>query len=331
MGIDRKIKLHGLGMKFAGAFVIVVITVQLTLQVALEGGLFHSKSEKLKHTGDQIKSDIITNPDIITIPNGIHNVSSRRVLIFALKQQAPNMKRNIQTGANFWGLGDMVRGIIRCFQLAKKYDYKFVIDVRHHPVSKVLHINKHGYENITDYYIGSLNFTLPEKLESTVKANTRQVLLVLTNGLLDGPGPDQECKTVLKQALSFQQVKNQTYDIVVHVRLGDGEMTGKGTDRSKLSIVLEKLKKVPQPALLLSDSDEIKKHAKSMGFSVRNYLSHHFGLAEDIDSHYGIMNDFTSLASAKVVYLYSSYGWRSGFVTWGSALGQAQMIPLLSL
>ena len=64
--------------------------------------------------------------------------SVNHTLIFALKQEAPNLRRNVQRGQNFWGLGDMVRGMLHSCQLAKKYDYsKFNVSLHEFSFSMI--------------------------------------------------------------------------------------------------------------------------------------------------------------------------------------------------
>jgi len=43
------------------------------------------------------------------------------------------------------------------------------------------------------------------------------------------------------------------------------------------------------------------------------------------------MKDFIALTKAKRIYYYSVYDWKSGFLSWASALGEGETIPLMSL
>ena len=107
----------------------------------------------------------------------------------------------------------------------------------------------------------------------------------------------------------------------------------KGNDdrTTELENVLEKLEKVNKSALILSDSESVQLKAKAMGFNVQDHQPSHFGLAEDGDSIMGIMKDFIALTKAKRIYYYSVYDWKSGFLSWASALGEGETIPLMSL
>jgi hypothetical protein len=267
-----------------------------------------------------------------------------RTIVFALKQTSPGKFQRTSTD-NFWGLGDMVKGMLTSCWLAKKFKYNFVIDVRYHPVSKILQVEPHGFENFVDSCIGSLEFTPGDSIEQIVRQNEEQVVCLFTNGNFEAP-LEQDCLNKIKHALSFPLMTNEKYDDVVHVRMGDSEMLGTGYDESKIQKIVEQLKKIralsawdrlwgaplnSTTVLMISDSEQLKKYAASMGFKVRNHTSSHFGLTENVESLTGILLDFMSLAAAKRIHYHSEYDWRSGFLERGSALGHAKLVPLMSL
>ena len=47
----------------------------------------------------------------------------------------------------FWGIGDIIRGIIGTYQIAKKLNYNFYIDIQNHPISKFLEPHYHPFFN----------------------------------------------------------------------------------------------------------------------------------------------------------------------------------------
>ena len=159
----------------------------------------------------------------------------------------------MQRGQNFWGLGDMVRGMLHSCQLAKKYDYsKFIIDVRHHPVSKVLRAHHHDYEDFVDDCIHPLEFTLSGQLETKIKTNSEQLRCVLTNGAFAGAKPSEDCLDEVRRTFTPFRNQNETYDVVVHIRMGDSEMIKNGVIMSKEKKIIEKLKSLPRTSAIKS-------------------------------------------------------------------------------
>lgn len=255
--------------------------------------------------------------------------NTSRTLIFALKQRARNMPRTKR--GNFWGLGDMLRGMVRSCQFAQKHAYDdFFIDTRHHPISQVLNSHRHGCEEFVDTCIEQLEFTSLRTFATKVKANHTRAVCILTNGDLHGPPPNSYCAEKIRRAFSFPLLPSRTHDTVVHIRMGDNEMIGTQPDRGKANGVLHKLRGVPRTALVISDSQYVRSQARAMGFLVSNSTPAHFGLAEKPDELDGIWKDFFALVSAQKIYAYSVHSWGSGFVSWAHLLGHSKILPLMS-
>ena len=56
---------------------------------------------------------------------------------------------HIQDNINgFWGLGDMIRGTIKLYQLCKKYNYNYIVDIRLHSISNFLNQMENPYSQL---------------------------------------------------------------------------------------------------------------------------------------------------------------------------------------
>lgn len=258
----------------------------------------------------------------------------RGVLIFVLKQTAPNFPVNMQKLAHFWGLGDMFRGMVRSYQLAAKYGYGFAIDLRYHPVSHLVLHQIHGFEQSVDSCVGDLKFTSPQDLENNIKDGTRfpHVKCVLSNGLVEGPVVDQGAIALLYNTFSIpfltKALNVSSYETVVHFRLGDTGLVSKSRDASATSQAISKLHRLPRDAMVLADSEDFKNEAKAMGFNTSTSSPTHFGVATRRDDFASIFHDLLTFSRANQVYWYSAYGGPSGFAVWGTRLGRGKLMPL---
>eukprot|EP00293_Proteomonas_sulcata_P003127 CAMPEP_0184326266 /NCGR_PEP_ID=MMETSP1049-20130417/142472_1 /TAXON_ID=77928 /ORGANISM="Proteomonas sulcata, Strain CCMP704" /LENGTH=406 /DNA_ID=CAMNT_0026648449 /DNA_START=482 /DNA_END=1699 /DNA_ORIENTATION=- len=235
--------------------------------------------------------------------------SHGRTLIFVLKQKAFNRNRD------FWGLGDMVRGMVRCFQLAQKYHYDYTIDMRYHPVSQVLKIHSHGFEQLVDENVANIPFTLPDQLEGRVRSNKQQVMYIWSNGPQHGASPNRQCIAMVRKALQLRINSGTPSEHAVHVRLGDiafvpAHIALKTKGSKSIPQILRSLNKIPKTAAVMSDSQEFKLEAKKMGFNNTSLQkASHFGITNNTAELSLIVGEFMAAASAKYVHYYSAYPW----------------------
>ena len=71
-----------------------------------------------------------------------------KTVIHVWTQHAITYKRLDPSWVRNYGLGDLIRGTIGLFRLFKKNDYKFIVDVSLHPISKFLKVQRHEYSNL---------------------------------------------------------------------------------------------------------------------------------------------------------------------------------------
>ena len=214
---------------------------------------------------------------------------TRKVLIFVLKQNAPNMPQNIDSLSNYWGLGDMLRGMVCCHQLAAKYGYDFVIDMRYHPVSQLVPHQAHGYEYFVDSCVSDLHFTLPNQLETLIKHGSRQphIQCVLSNGLLHGPAVDHNAISLLSKTFMLVSLASSlnvpSHKIVVHLRFGDDSLVRSGQSTADaFASFLAKLAHFPRHAMILSDSIELKNELKQWAFTQVSLHRHILASQQDL-------------------------------------------------
>jgi len=46
---------------------------------------------------------------------------------------------------HFWGLGDYLRGALLLYRISRKYEYRYIVDTQHHPISEFLVQEIHPY------------------------------------------------------------------------------------------------------------------------------------------------------------------------------------------
>lgn len=286
-------------------------------------------SGKLSHDLVSIALSTLSGKALARDKNHSPTANDSRIIIFALKQYVPNRK-------GYWGLGDIVRGIVQTCDLASKHGFAFLVDVRHHPISKILEIHHHDYEAEVDASITTLRFSSSKELESLVKKNGMKVQCIFTNGhYTRKPRASEACRSVVRNtlfSLSTKSVKKSSYADVVHIRFGDEEMQGTSINERKRTQVFEKLRRLNRGCLVVSDSILVQREARSLGFNVQEHHPAHFGITESHNSLLGVIQDFMVLSEAIRIYYYTTYGWKSNFLLWAVELGQrGQIIPLMSL
>ena len=68
-----------------------------------------------------------------------------KTIVFVFTHKVCNLEADDTN--NFWGIGDMIRGLINVYQIAKKYNYNLIIDTQLHVISEYLEILNHEYSN----------------------------------------------------------------------------------------------------------------------------------------------------------------------------------------
>ena len=163
---------------------------------------------------------------------------SNKVVIICSTQKHINYKLSK-------GLGDMIRGYINMYQLSQKYNFKLIIDISLHPISKYLITNPHEYTNLIENNKNNIIFNKnPEKyilenkdniifFNTNSQTNRRKIPENISDDcrkyIKDILTPNDEMQQYISEYLSL--IKNSNYNIL-HYRLGD-EFNDKNNNYNK--------------------------------------------------------------------------------------------------
>jgi len=255
-------------------------------------------------------------------------VYTKKIVIQTWTQKVNNLNQTNES--NFWGLGDIIRGTIKLFQLSKKMDFELIVDIQHHPVSKFLKCTNSKYKDLVKKHANYINFVFPGHVESYIQKNSNDIIMLITNDLCDEYDIDNECKDFIKNIFTpndffkeYISIKLDEVDIerdrynIMHFRLGDEELVRKNMLNVDNELV-NKLNKVKENNdVLLSDSEYFKKYVKE-NTHIKMYKTKvaHLGYESLPTDLMDTLFEFFLIINAKKIKTYSVYTWISGFVFW---------------
>jgi len=126
-----------------------------------------------------------------------------------------NIKYNPNDTSSYWGIGDLLRGTIKLFQLQSSLKFQLFVDISLHPISAFIENSTHNYTNLIEnnkhnipyYYIDTLKPYLSEKYKqnkqcSSDELNNDQIILLTTNDKTIETLPiTDNCKVFIKKIL----------------------------------------------------------------------------------------------------------------------------------
>lgn len=230
---------------------------------------------------------------------------------------------------NFWGLGDIIRGTIRLYQLCKKMGYDFIVDIQHHPISKYLKCTNLKYHDLVKYNKDRIEFIMGDDLESHVSSNDNDVILMLTNAHCDEDAIDDECKEFIRTLFTPTDFFKEYIDIkmseipafdsynILHYRLGDDELVRKNANSSSIDMVEHILTHIQPNDILICDSMKLKEAVlKKININSFDIKSVHLGYEKNPSRILETLFEFFMIMKSSKIRTYSTYGWTSGFVYW---------------
>lgn len=254
-------------------------------------------------------------------------------LVFVWTLDVCNYKQT--TYDNFWGLGDIVRGMIATADICAHEGYDFIVDTTKHPIHKYLVQSDHDVE--IDYtnipFIPCSHKDQPEKQEiiSFVKNNTSQSIAFMTNSFpLCKDDISSNIKNRIKHVFTFtdevhKKIKQIMNDLTLpinyntlHFRLGDGHMVESERNIKLPENILNIINKHDlNNTLILSDSqllkDNIRKHLPRVKMYNTNNIAH-VGKVDHTANMLDTVLEFILATSSQKITSYSTYEWPSGFV-----------------
>ena len=262
-----------------------------------------------------------------------------KTIIQVWTQNIKDVTKDENISLSYWGFGDMLRGSIRLYQIAKELNIEYIIDIQLHPISKFLKQKQHRYKDLILENRNNIPFVRGEHvLEIIEKTEENNVSFFMTNNCIDIKPFDEDCKNFLKNFLTPTQEfmkffeeksKNIPYNDynILHYRVGDNvglvnENNTKGFHHLMRSVKLN----IEKDDILFSDSKKFKNYV-NIYFKIFFFKLNigHTGFDNDEEKLKNTMFEFFVLTKAKKIKTYSVYGWTSGFVSWAS---QIYDIPL---
>ena len=254
-----------------------------------------------------------------------------------------------------YGLGDILRGTIYLHQMSVKFGFNFIVDIRPHPISQHLIVNKHSFMEYVDANMNRVNIIncdeTADKFNYIYNASLciSDPLLICTN-MFCNDNLSSECKYFMKQLLTpnknfseYLNEKTKSYSLlsspysIIHFRLGDSEfLTKNQTDGSTLNETVNILKKYAESTdILMTDSFRFKQYLVDNKINVAMFNTRPLHLGEFLTvftevgaSFKETLYEFFTLSTASKIKTHSVYGWVSGFVKFSSLIYD---VPLTDL
>ena len=217
---------------------------------------------------------------------------------------------------NFWGLGDIIRGIIATRQLCCQNGYEFILDIHKHPFSQFL------VHDVSETVAALTDATDVKFFRSLEHVPDLPSPVILMSNVWCKP-PTEDDKAFIRTFLTIRpeyhipSVLATPYN-VLHFRLGDACIDG--TEINYVNLLPMFIRTFKENDILCSDSTKFKRFIKSQLKDVRiyadDYLAGHIGKERDPKRLLATLTDLQILTHAQQIHTFSVYCWTSGFVDW---------------
>ena len=262
-----------------------------------------------------------------------------------------NIKYNPNDTSSYWGIGDLIRGTIKLFQLQRYLKFQLIVDISLHPIAEFIEKPIHNYSNLIKqqqnnipyYYIDTLK---PYLLKTLNNNEESQIILLTTNDKNIETLPiTTECKEFIKKLFipnpEFHNYLNeiinnlpiQEYNIF-HIRLGDDFLVKKTHTINNYNELITKFissnNLQPEKHIIITDNKELKEYIKNnTQLYTLNTNICHIGLNQISNENIrDTLVEFFLLQYAQEITTFSIYHWISGFVQWASKIYDIPIIVL---
>lgn len=249
-------------------------------------------------------------------------------VIFVWVTNVCNKKRTPNGRDGYWGMGDIVAGMLSTHDICADHGIKYCIDITRSPLARFVdHIDHH-----MSYDYDNIQFIERDEVESYIVNNKQQLIPMLNNMMLDkySDQAKEYVRNVLKPNKQFQDHINQTrkqigladdYN-VLHIRAGDTYMQ-KGGSGGLLSehyeIIMNAVStRTGNDWLILTDNVNLKREIKqnfpeAIQCSMEKPV--HSGLDHTHDNIKQTLTEFYLVCASKSIKNFSAYSWSSNFIT----------------
>ena len=247
---------------------------------------------------------------------------------------------------NFWGIGDMIRGVIGMYKLSKKYKFDLIVDKSLHPLSMLLKCDRHRYTNLIEENQDKIPLCMPHEVEhilqnELINNSENDTVCFYTNMQLDAynggiPSELQEfIDYILRPSSAFEVYTAKLMNTlaidsytIIHYRLGDDEMVRNQCNYSIYeNAFTHLLKTYKETDIVITDSAQFKDLIRKKNTQIRVLDTKicHVGIEHSYEALRDTLFEFNLLRGAKSIRSYSRYDWISGFVY---AIHKIYNIPL---
>lgn len=231
----------------------------------------------------------------------------------------------------FWGIGDIIRGIIAVNEICAKYDYEFYIDFQKHQIKHFLKENVHPFSSHVES-TKNIPYIFPGKVEKYITECNENIVMLVTNEVFNKPIP-LNMKTQLKNILTpndtFQKEINvyisklpKNYEIL-HFRLGDDKLV-RNNDIYFENIINKLDNHFNENKVIVTDNMTLKQFLLKKEKYYNNILDTgmpcHIGIQTTLSSLKNTLIEFYIITRSSNIRSYSVYSWISGFVNIPSIL-----------
>jgi len=262
-----------------------------------------------------------------------------KIVIQVWTQNCSNLKK---ANNHFWGLGDLIRGTIKLFQLSRTMNFNLIVNINLHPVSNFLKHRKSQYDDVIEKNKNDIKFILPDNVETHITTSNDEILFFLTNDFCDEKNITDECKQFIKDILepndelsklvnSYTMIGNNFE--ILHFRLGDNFLVDNQAFMS-IKTITDLERKIKQhytyPNIFMCDSVKFKSILKGKNKNILMFDLNigHIGYDENLDKIRNSLLEFFIVTRSTKIKTFSVYAWISGFVYWISKIYD---IPLVKL
>ena len=251
--------------------------------------------------------------------------TKKKIVILAWTTRISN--EHFNPWVNYWGFGDMIRGMLALYEKSKKHDFELIVDHQLHPLHKYLLAKPHPYEQYVLDHKDQIRF-IDQHADFEERLEAAGDILILNSNLHYEhivEGAREFIKEVLtpNEALArYIEKKNKVLQgkryIVLHYRLGDECMIHR--HQRDFQPHYEHVQRCFDPTrvnVLISDSELFKDYVRSKDFKdviLFDSKAAHVGYEfQDVDFSGTLFEHFMA-AGAEEIRTYSIYEWLSGFV-----------------
>lgn len=265
-------------------------------------------------------SNIRSNKYTKFLSRNIPIQNDKKSVIMVWKQSFYNLSKD-----NFWGLGDLVRGVIGLFKLSKKYNFKIIIDLSLHPLSNFLKYEDHYYSNIVREIQDKIPFIMANEAESYIVNKLykegREYVCMCSNMSLSSY--DSECSEELTEFVKSIFCPNDMFSeylkkfpikesYIIHYRLGDFCDNCNYDYKNPYDHLLRQYK---ENDIFITDSQKFKDIvSRNSDIDVLNTKVCHIGYDNCYEELRDTLVEFFMIMNSKGIRSFSKYAWISGFV-----------------